>query len=124
MSKSLVGWKFDLPLDDAMHAARSIAVPKKEVEKGGSDPKCDFCPRPDFSETARKPENNEAVIYVWVLVGADGRAPDAVVMSSTFPKFDAEVLRTVKTWKFKPARNSKGENVAQHVQVIVTYERF
>lgn len=120
ITKSLAGWKFELPLDHEMQAASSNAIPKKEVEKGITNPECEYCPRPDFSDRPRKPQ--EAVIYVWILVGADGRASDAKVMSSTYPKFDAEALRTLSTWKFKPARDSKGEKVAQHVQVIVTYQ--
>jgi TonB family protein len=65
-------------------------------------------------------ENNvEGVVFVVVLVGADGNVQDAYIGDGPAPLFDS-ALEAVWQWKFRPA-GVNGKDTAVWVMVPVTY---
>ncbi len=123
--KSLAGWKYELAADDVFRNENKVELPAVTPQKGSREPQCDYCPRPDFvTKEAKEAHVAEASVLLWVLVGTDGRATDVIVLKGAPYGMNAGAVDAVKLWKFKPARNSGGEPIARHTQVIMTYQRF
>jgi len=61
-------------------------------------------PRPDYPAEAKE-MRQQGVVYLNVLVGADGHASDvSVKRSSGFPLLDHAAVEAVRRWIFEPAR--------------------
>jgi protein TonB len=65
--------------------------------------------------------HQQGVVLLTVQVGADGHASDVTLSrSSGFPLLDQAALRTVRQWRFYPAR-AGGLPVASQVEVPVRF---
>ena len=58
---------------------------------------------PEYSESARQKKIQGTVVLL-ISVGAEGKVHDSVVVKSLETSLDAESLKTVRSWSFKPAR--------------------
>ena len=78
-------------------------------------------PAPEYPETARR-KGIEGTVVLQVSVAADGQ-PLSVTMvaSSGHDMLDAEAVRTVRRWRFRPAL-AHGRPVAGLVVVPITFE--
>jgi len=77
-------------------------------------------PGPSYPYLSRK-AREEGVVTLRVLVSADGRAKQlSIEGSSGFERLDEEALKTVRRWRFLPARRA-GEAVEAWVLVPVTF---
>jgi protein TonB len=77
-------------------------------------------PGPSYPYLSRK-AREEGVVTLRVLVSAEGRAKQlSVERSSGFERLDEEALKTVRRWRFLPARRA-GEAVEAWVLVPVTF---
>jgi TonB family protein len=76
---------------------------------------------PHWPSELRTPGNSGQVLLE-VEVAEDGTVRDAVVTRSVSASSDAEAIRTVKLWKYRPA-TFKGKQVVARTGACVTFER-
>lgn len=90
---------------------------------GVGNPECVYCPRPDYSDEARKAKYQGDVLLS-VVVLPNGKASDIEVIKSPGMGLDTKAIEAVRTWQFKPANGPDGKPVKARVQVIVTFQLF
>lgn len=76
---------------------------------------------PSFPTTAGKSPGGVCVLKL--VVDAQGKPIDVRVARSLRPDFDAEAVKVVKKYLFKPATR-KGEAVAVAINIEVNFQRF
>jgi protein TonB len=92
------------------------------VGGGVSAPIPIYQPEPPYSEEARKAKY-QGTLVMWIVVDALGRVTQEQVVKPLGMGLDAEALKTVKTWKFIPAKRN-GSPVPVQVDVEVTFRLF
>jgi TonB family protein len=83
-------------------------------------PSCLYCPRPDYSEDARKVKFS-GTVTLQVIVQPDGSATNIEVVKGVGLGLDEKAVEAVRTWKFKPALGPNGTPVATVVPVEVSF---
>jgi TonB family protein len=78
-----------------------------------------FAPDPNFPDGER---TKRAVVVLGVVVGIDGKTHEIKVVRSGGAKFDAEAIRSIQRWRFKPA-SCLEEPMAANVNVEVEFRR-
>lgn len=92
--------------------------------KEHGQPKCSYCPVPQYSETARKLKI-QGVVVLKALIGTDGRARDVAVMHGLGYGLDEKALETVRDkWKFVPAKGPDGKPVAVRMMIEVEFHLY
>jgi len=87
-------------------------------------PSCILCPRPEYSEEARK-ARIMGVVLLEVVVLPNGHAGDIRVVKGVGMGLDEKAIETVKTqWTFKPALGPNGKPVSAITQVEVTFQLY
>ncbi len=81
-----------------------------------------YKPEPPYSEQARKAKYQGTVV-LWIVVDAQGAVQQAQVVKPLGMGLDENAVRTVKTWKFKPAMRN-GTPVPVRVMVEVSFRLF
>jgi TonB family protein len=81
-----------------------------------------FSPEPAYSEQARKAKFG-GIVTLWIVVNAQGIVQDIKVAKSLGMGLDEEAMKTVTTWRFKPAMR-RGAAVPVRVQVEVNFRLF
>jgi len=81
-----------------------------------------YKPEPPYSEEARKAKYQGTVV-LWIVVDTQGNVQQAQVVKPLGMGLDENALRTVKTWKFKPAMRN-GAPVPVRVMVEVSFRLF
>jgi len=81
-----------------------------------------YKPEPPYSEQARKAKYQGTVV-LWIVVDAQGNVQTAQVVKPLGMGLDENAVRTVKTWKFKPALRN-GSPVPVRVMVEVSFRLF
>jgi TonB family protein len=81
-----------------------------------------YSPEPAYSEEARKAKFG-GIVTLWILVDAQGIVRDIKVAKALGMGLDEEAVKTVNTWKFKPALR-QGSPVPVRVQVEVSFRLF
>ena len=71
-------------------------------------PVCIACPRPDYSEEARKAKVQGSVLLS-VIVLPDGKVGGIELVKSLGMGLDQQAIDSVKTWKFRPGTTRKEE---------------
>lgn len=92
------------------------------VGGGVSAPKVVYDPNPDYSDEARKAKYS-GVCVLYVVVGEDGRVRDVRIQRSLGMGLDEEAIKTVRTWKFEPARKD-GRPVSVAVNIEVNFHLY
>jgi protein TonB len=92
------------------------------VGGGVSEPVPIYDPDPPYSEQARKAKYQGTVVLM-IVVDAQGNVRDVQVVKPLGLGLDEEAVKTVKTWKFKPAQRN-GVPVAVRLDVEVTFRLF
>lgn len=77
---------------------------------------CAYCPDPPFTDEARKAKM-QGTVLLRVLVGKDGRALDVRVVAPLGLGLDEQAVRTVRTWRFIPAKDAVRNPIASWVTV-------
>lgn len=90
---------------------------------GVSAPSCIYCPEPSYSDTARKYKIRGSMV-LHVIVDANGRAIAARPVRLLGAGLDEQAVRTIQTWKFKPATNAEGQPVTVRVPIEVTFRIY
>ena len=88
-----------------------------------SEPMCAFCPRPEYSDEARKAKYQGQVLLS-VVVLANGHAGQIQVVNSPGLGLDVKAIEAVRNWRFKPAMGRDGKPVATVVTIQVMFQLF
>lgn len=59
-----------------------------------------------------------------VAVTPEGKAASVILVRSLGKGLDEKAIEAVKSWKFKPAKDSTGKPVAVSVQVEITFHLY
>jgi periplasmic protein TonB len=92
-------------------------------QNGVTYPVCAYCPRPDYSDEARRAKYQGTVILN-VIVLPDGRASSIEVITSPGLGLDTKAIEAVRNWRFTPAHDAAGHAVAARINVEVLFQLF
>jgi len=93
-------------------------------ENGVTMPKCEYCPKPEYSAEARDAKI-QGTVYLQVEVLTTGRAGEIKVTRSLEKSLDEQAIKSVKEkWTFKPATDPNGNPVNAIVPVEVSFQLF
>jgi TonB family protein len=94
-------------------------------ENGAGYPSCVYCPRPDYSDEARK-SKYQGDVWLEVLVLENGKPSpnDIKVTKSLGMGLDEKAIEAVRTWQFKPAIGPNGKPVKTWTVVQVQFQLF
>jgi TonB family protein len=81
-----------------------------------------YKPEPSYSEEARKAKY-QGTVLLWIVVDARGMVHNIRIAKPLGMSLDEEAVKTVSTWKFKPALR-QGVPVPVQVQVEVSFRLF
>lgn len=107
--------------------AGNQAQPYGPIYKIGKDVKAPvlvFSVEPEYPEAARKSKDKfGGTCLIGLVVDSSGAVHDVHVKRSLRPDFDAEAVKAVEQYRFKPAMRA-GEPVAVALNVEVNFKRF
>ncbi len=86
-------------------------------------PVCITCPRPDYSEEARKAKVQGSVLLS-VIVLPDGKVGGIELLKSLGMGLDQQAINSVKTWNFRPGTDARGNSVATRIPIEVLFQLF
>lgn len=88
-----------------------------------SQPACNYCPDPEYTEEARKGKLQGGVT-VQVLIGEDGTAKRIRIVKGLGMGLDERTIETVRHWHFVPARDAHQRGVPVWVTIEATFRLF
>jgi TonB family protein len=120
-------WLEQMSFDVSIHVGErteieSIGPRKFYTPATVTAPEPIYKPDPVYPKEAQK-KKIQGTVLLWIIVGQDGSVQDARVHTPLRPDLDAEALRTVRRWKFKPATRH-GYPVAVQVAVEVEFRLY
>jgi TonB family protein len=83
-------------------------------------PTCLYCPRPSFSDEARKAKY-QGTVLLQAIITPDGRGIQIQVVKGLGLGLDEQAVEAVKGWRFKPASGPDGKPVATLTEIEVTF---
>jgi periplasmic protein TonB len=86
-------------------------------------PTCQFCPRPEYSDEARR-VHYQGLVMLNVVVLADGRPGRIELVSGPGLGLDEKAIEAVRNWRFNPAIGLNGKAVAVVIPVEVQFQLF
>lgn len=118
----------EIPITAEMQSVLTTSLPQRPVQQGAfkasqagiGSPQCEFCPPPQYTYVARA-KKLQGVVIAQVLVAPDGAPDNIKIVRSPHPLLADAALRTVRTWRFQPARNFQGDSVPVLVDVAVSF---
>jgi TonB family protein len=118
----------EIPLTPEMQAVLTSPLPRRPMLEGAlkasvagiGAPVCEVCPAPEYTYVA-KAKKLQGVVIAQVLVQADGGAGNVKIVRTPNPGLARAAMRTVRNWRFKPARNFQGESIPAIVDVAVSF---
>ncbi len=81
-----------------------------------------FKPEPKYSKRAREAQL-QGTLVLWLVIDATGDVSGTKILEPLGLGLDSEALKTVRTWKFKPATKD-GVAVPVKVAVEVAFKLF
>ena len=107
-----------VPLDGEMSSNLTEPLeslrPRDGVFRAGSAgmtvPRCESCPPPEFSAAALW-KQKQGTITLSILVSADGHVVQAKVVGSVGDELDAQAIKAVENYRFRPALDPDGRPV-------------
>jgi TonB family protein len=82
-------------------------------------PVCSRCPAPEFPRNAR----DGGVVLLEIVVTREGRPERIKIIKSPSPALADSAVRTVQSWRFKPAIGFDGSPLAVFTPIEVTFRR-
>jgi TonB family protein len=93
-------------------------------ENGVTLPKCEYCPKPEYSPEARE-ANLQGTVYLQVVVLANGLAGEIKVTKGFEESLDKQAIKIIReAWTFKPGTDRNGDPVNVTVPVEVVFQLF
>jgi len=90
---------------------------------GVRSPSCQYCPRPEYSDEARR-VHYQGLVMLNVVVLADGRPGRIDLVSGPGLGLDEKAIEAVRNWRFNPAIGPTGKAVAVVIPVEVQFQLF
>lgn len=128
--KRIAGFKTTSTISAEMRELMNKAVeypdPKVDTkvpaagQTGYTYPKCAQCPEAPYDQRAID-HRYQGTVLLSVIVGADGRATNIVVMKALPYGLTAKAIEAVASWKFKPAIGPDGRPAAVRQAIEVTF---
>jgi len=87
---------------------------------GIGSPVCEICPAPEYTYVA-KAKKLQGIVIAQIAVATDGTVQKVNIVHTPNPALATAAIRTVHTWRFKPAENFRGESVPVLVDVAVSF---
>jgi TonB family protein len=118
----------EIPITSEMQSLMSTPVPQRAAPAGifragmagiGA-PVCEICPAPEYTYVA-KAKKLQGVVITQLAIAVDGTVQNVRVVRTPDPALANAAIRTVHTWRFKPAHNFQGESVPVVVDVAVAF---
>ncbi len=81
-----------------------------------------YSPNPDYTAKARV-AGIEGLVGLQLTVTKEGKAEDVKVIKTLDPELDANAVRTVRTWKFRPATKN-GQPTSVQIKVMVSFQLY
>jgi protein TonB len=81
-----------------------------------------YSPNPDYTAKARA-AGIEGEVGLQLNVTKEGKAEDVKVIKSLDPELDANAVRTVRTWRFRPATKN-GQPAAVQIRVMMSFQLY
>lgn len=91
----------------------------KTSEAGVVAPKQLYAPEPEFSEKARK-ANEQGTVTIFLIVGTDGLPSNAITVCGPTPDLSENAIEAVRHWKFAPGTKD-GKPVVVEIAVEVQF---
>jgi TonB family protein len=118
----------EIPIAPEMQAILTSPLPSRSALQGAfkasiagiGSPRCEICPAPEYTYVA-KAKKLQGLVMAQVWVAADGAAENVKILRSPSPALASAATRTVRSWRFRPARNFQGESVPVVVDVAVSF---
>jgi len=110
----------------AERATEQTTSPNKVYQIGPdvTAPVLDFAPDPEFPKSAMKePRGFGVICVVGVVVNRHGLPEDVHVVQSAGKSFDAEAIKGVRRYRFKPALRH-GDPVAVAINIEVNFKKY
>lgn len=86
-------------------------------------PDCVYCPPPEYTKKARAAKLVGTAV-LQVIITADGHATDISVKRSLDADLDAQAIKAVSKWRFKPAIGPRGQPVSVICPIEVTFRLY
>jgi periplasmic protein TonB len=90
---------------------------------GLSEPRCAYCPDPQYTDEAREAKLQGAVM-LQVLVGADGRASQIRVTKGLGLGLEERSVQAIRGWRFVPARDAAHRAVPAWITIEAVFRLF
>jgi TonB family protein len=90
---------------------------------GVRSPSCQYCPRPEYSDEARR-VHYQGLVMLNVVVLADGRPGRIELVSGPGLGLDEKAIEAVRNWRFNPAVGPNGRAIAVVIPVEVQFQLF
>jgi TonB family protein len=88
-----------------------------------SQPKCTSCPRPEYTQMARKERAAHEQVVLEITVFTDGTAGDiAVIKSARYGLTAGSVELVIQKWQFKPALDADGIATSIRLRVEIFFQ--
>jgi TonB family protein len=115
-----------VPISKVIMDLTTEAIPGLDLQDGiaraGSGgitmPICTFCPAPEFPRNLK----GSGVILLEIVVTPEGRPDRIKIIKSPSPDLADRAVRTVRTWRFKPAIGFDGRPVAVFTPIQLTFQ--
>jgi protein TonB len=91
--------------------------------EGMRSPECAYCPRPEYSDEARKAKYQGSVLLN-VVVLPDGKTARIEIVSSPGMGLDEKAIEAVRNWRFRPGLGPNGKPAAITVTIEVVFQLF
>jgi TonB family protein len=130
--KALREFKVTVPLTEEMKSLMDTPpdAGKEQSEilptagaHGYSIPACTHCPPAQLTSLAIT-NHTQGTALLAVVVGADGRVHDIFVVKALPDGLTESAIKTVQSWKFKPALGPNGEPAAVRQTVEITFHLY
>lgn len=87
---------------------------------GISQPKCIFCPNPDYTDEARR-NGAQGSVILSVLLDERGMIKDVRLVSSSDDSMTKQCLDILKKWRMKPSEDANGNSVPIRAPIEITF---
>lgn len=86
-------------------------------------PTCLYCPKPEYSDEARK-VHFQGLVELSVVVLPDGKAGHIELITGPGMGLDEKAIEAVRNWRFRPAIAPNGKAIAVTIPIEVQFQLF
>lgn len=90
---------------------------------GVSQPKCLYCPNPDYTDEARR-EGIQGTVLMSIVLDEKGTIKDARVVKTTDDGLGKQSINILRKWRLEPSRDPEGKAVAVRAPIETMFRLF